>query len=61
MLKEVELMVLSKSMTNKMLHYIDAQFPIIYVNTFEEMKADGIIAEVAKYSEKKVIEWDAAN
>jgi ATP-dependent 26S proteasome regulatory subunit len=45
----------------KLNHYIDAGFPIIYVNTFEELKADEIIAEVAKSVDRRVIEWDASN
>ncbi len=45
----------------KLNHYIDAGFPIIYINTFEEMKADEIIAELAKSTDRGVIEWDASN
>jgi ATP-dependent 26S proteasome regulatory subunit len=51
----------TQKMKEKLNHYIDAGFPIIYFNTFEEMKADGIIAEVSKSVDRGVIEWDAAN
>lgn len=47
-------------MKEKLNRYIDAGFPIIYINTFEEMKADEIIAEVAKSSEREVFEWNAS-
>lgn len=51
----------TKKMKEKLNHYIDAGFPIIYINTFEEIKADGIIAELAKSVDRGVIEWDASN
>lgn len=51
----------SLKMKEKLNHYMDAGFPIIYINTFEETKADGIIAEVAKSSDRGIIEWDASN
>lgn len=51
----------TKKMKEKLNHYIDAGFPIIYINTFEEIKADGIIVELAKSADRGVIEWDASN
>lgn len=39
--------------------YIDAGFPILYIYTFEEAKADRYISSVA--GKKKVIEWNGAN
>lgn len=51
----------TQKMKEKLNHYIDAGFPMIYINTFEEMKADGIIADVSKSVNRGVIEWDASN
>lgn len=39
--------------------YIDAGFPILYIYTFDETKADQYIASVA--GRKKVLEWNGAN
>lgn len=39
--------------------YIDAGFPIIYIHTFEETKADRYISLAA--GRKKVLEWNGAN
>ncbi len=33
----------NKSLKSKLVRYIDAGFPIIYINTFEEDKVDVII------------------
>jgi AAA+ superfamily predicted ATPase len=46
---------------SKLSHYIDAGFPIIYIDTFDEIKADKIISNVAKSVEKTIVEWEAAN
>lgn len=50
-----------KSMTNKITHYMDAGFPIIYINTFEEMKADDLIVDVSVAVGRGVLEWNASN
>lgn len=50
--------MLMKSMNDKIVHYLDAQFPILYINTFEETKVDGIIKKVTQGRE--VLEWNAA-
>ena len=42
---------------NKIIHYIDAGFPLIYVNTFEEEKTDRLIDSVA--AGRKIFEWSA--
>ena len=43
---------------NDLLHYIDAGFPLIYLNTFEEDKADKLIDEIrAKRNDKQVFTW----
>lgn len=49
------------SIHKKMQHYVDAGFPILYLETFEEMKADELIAAVAASAQRNVIEWDIAN
>lgn len=43
----------------KLVHYIDAGFPIIYINTFEEDKVDSLIPEIS--SGKEVYEWNETN
>lgn len=43
----------------KLTRYIDAGFPIIYINTFEEEKVDEIIISVS--SGKEVYEWNETN
>lgn len=45
---------------DSLINYIDAGFPIIYINTFEEMKSDEIVADVAKKLNREVIEWNEA-
>lgn len=46
-------------MEEKLKQYINAGFPILYLHTFEEEKADEIIRAAAKKME--VIEWNGAN
>lgn len=48
-----------KSLKSKLARYIDAGFPIIYINTFEEDKVDSIIHEIS--SDKEVYEWNETN
>lgn len=50
-----------ENLKNKITHYIDAGFPIIYINTFEEMKTDKLVEDIAKSIERGVFEWDASN
>ena len=50
-----------KSTMNQMQHYVYAGFPILYLHTYEELKADQLIRELAKATERSVLEWDAAN
>ena len=45
-------------MKNQLIHYIDAGFPIVYINTFEEIKTDKIISNIADKTYRKVYEWD---
>lgn len=46
-------------MVDKLKWYIDAGFPILYIQTFEEGKADGIIADAA--GKKRVYEWNGSD
>ena len=48
-----------KTLKSKLLQYIDAGFPIIYINTFEEDKVDDIIREIS--AGKEVYEWNEVN
>ena len=48
-----------KTLKSKLMCYMDAGFPIIYINTFEEDKVDSIISEV--HTGKEVFEWNGAN
>lgn len=50
----------SISIKNKVIHYIDASFPIIYINTFEEMKADEFIFDISESVRREILEWNAA-
>ncbi|MFL0250949.1 AAA family ATPase [Clostridium neuense] len=47
------------SLREKLIRYIDAGFPIIYINSFEESKVD----EVIKYaiSGREIVEWNGFN
>lgn len=40
--------------------YIDAGFPILYINTFEESKAEKVIESIAAARRSKVLEWNGA-
>ena len=48
-----------RTLKAKLVRYIDAGFPIIYINTFEEDKVDAIVAEIS--SGKEVYEWNETN
>ena len=41
--------------------YIDAGFPILYIDTYEEAKADEYIKKIAEGSKIKLLEWNGAN
>lgn len=49
----------NKTLKSKLARYIDAGFPIIYINTFEEDKVDNIINELSLG--KEVYEWNETN
>ena len=44
---------------NQLNHYMDAGFPLLYIETFEELKADNLIALAAKNQNYSVIEYNA--
>ena len=48
-----------KSLQDKLGRYMDAGFPIIYINTFEEDKVDDIIREIS--AGREVYEWNETN
>ena len=50
---------MQKPMVNKLRWYIDAGFPILYIQTFEEGKADRIITDAAR--KKGVFEWNGSD
>lgn len=47
------------SVKNELMKYIDAGYPIIYINSFEEVKTDRIIEEVM--GGREGLEWNGAN
>lgn len=49
----------NKTLKGKLIRYIDAGFPIIYMNTFEDDKVDEIVASIS--SGKEVYEWNETN
>lgn len=49
----------NKTLRSKLARYIDAGFPIIYLNTFEEDKIDSVIQEIS--SGKEIYEWNETN
>ena len=48
-----------RNLKSKLVRYIDAGFPIIYLNTYEEDKVDAIVQSVA--AGKEVYEWNGTN
>lgn len=48
-----------KSLKSKLVRYMDAGFPVIYINTFEEDKVDTIIDSIS--SGREVYEWNETN
>ena len=45
-----------ETLSDKLNHYMDAGFPILYLETFEEEKADRLIAQVARNQNFSVVE-----
>lgn len=48
-----------ETLSDKLNHYLDAGFPILYLETFEEAKADKLIEEAARNQNFSVIECNA--
>ena len=48
-----------KILKSKLARYIDAGFPIIYMNTFEEDKVDELVDSVS--AGKEIYEWNETN
>lgn len=48
-----------KTLKAKLIRYIDAGFPVIYLNTFEEEKVDEIVTSIS--AGKEVYEWNETN
>lgn len=49
---------MAKNLKNTISQYIDAGFPILYINSFEDDKIDGILGELAE--NKEILEWNGA-
>lgn len=49
----------NKTLKSKLARYIDAGFPILYLNTFEEDKMDSIVKDIGKG--KEIYEWNETN
>lgn len=48
------------SLKSKLIQYRDAGYPIAFIESFEEDKADKIISEIASSNRASVIEWNGA-
>ncbi|MCM1264454.1 MAG: AAA family ATPase [Butyrivibrio sp.] len=51
----------NEKLNSNLIRYIDAGFPVIYINTFEEEKIDGLITSVASASKREIYEWNETN
>ena len=49
---------MKSKLKQKLNQYVDAGFPILYINSFEDDKVDDIIAEIG--DRKEIIEWNGA-
>lgn len=47
------------SLKEKLIRYMDAGFPIIYINSFEENKVDEVIKNAV--SDREIVEWNGFN
>lgn len=50
---------MNDNLKEKLISYIDAGFPIIYINSFEEGKVDEIINKIS--NNREVLEWNGSN
>ena len=51
----------TKSLKSNLIQYRDAGYPIVFIESFEEDKADKIISEIAALARLSVIEWNGAS
>ena len=49
------------SLKSRLIQYRDAGYPIVFIESFEEDKADKIISEIASSARLSVIEWNGAS
>ena len=49
----------NKTLLSRLNHYIDARFPLLYLETFDNEKADQIIGNAAQANEYSVVEYTA--
>ena len=47
------------NLQDKLTRYIDAGYPIIYISSYEELKIDSVISEIA--GNRKLLEWNGAD
>jgi len=47
-----------KPLTKKIQPFIEALYPIIYIQSYEELKIDAVVQELAKSEGKKIDEWN---
>lgn len=50
---------MDKNLKDRLLSYIDAGFPVIYINSFEEEKVEKIIKDIS--GNRKVLEWNGSS
>lgn len=49
------------SLKSRLIQYRDAGYPIVFIESFEEDKADKIISEIASSARLSVVEWNGAS
>lgn len=49
------------TLKSRLMHYMDAGFPVLYVNTYEEDKVDTIISEISRTYKREAYEWNESN
>ena len=47
------------NLQDKLTRYTDAGYPVIYISSYEELKIDDVIAEIA--GDRKLLEWNGAD
>ena len=49
------------TLKSRIMHYMDAGFPVLYVNTYEEDKVDTILSEINRTYGREIFEWNESN